>query len=68
MSLADFHERYELIMRDEPSEDRDRNLSSLMDEIKAAFGVPLMQDHEWERENKAVIALYRMVANSRTTI
>lgn len=48
--------------------ERDQALSHLMDRIKAEFGVPLLHDPEWERQNKSAIALYRKVSQSRTTV
>ncbi|EPZ40823.1 MULTISPECIES: hypothetical protein [Alicyclobacillus] len=67
MKLSEVQDRYEAILHDIPSgKAQDKALSNLMDVVKREFGVPLMQDLEWEREHPAVIAMYRKIANSRT--
>lgn len=47
---------------------RDRLLSDLMDFVKAEFNIPLMQNPEWEQQNKAVIAMYRKISMSRSIL
>lgn len=68
-ALRSLHRDYEQILQSmTPGVDQDRALSALMDRIKAEFAVPLIHNPEWERKNKSVIALYRKVSHSRTTL
>jgi hypothetical protein len=65
MRLTDYNRRYEMIMMSPPSPKRDKLLSGLMDEMQLNYGIPLLQDVEWEKRNTKVIALYRKVSMSR---
>lgn len=68
-TLQQLHHDYEQILHTlMPGVAQDKALSALMDRIKAEFGVPLMRDPTWERNHKAVIALYLKVSKSRTTV
>lgn len=67
--LLMLHKEYETIMHAPmKAVDRDKALSRLMDQIKAEFGVPLLDDPEWDQKHRPVIALYRKVSESRTTL
>lgn len=66
VSLAEVEGRYEIIMLLPEGAKRDKALSDLMDFVKAEFNIPLMQNPEWEQQNKAVIAMYRKVSMSRS--
>ena len=68
MSLTQLNQEYERIMSQSEGADRDRALAALLDVIKHEYHVPLMQNVEWERKHKSVIALYRKVSMSRKTI
>lgn len=66
--LKKYHERYEKIMTMEPGRERDRRLAELMTELEREYRIPALRNPEWEAKNRVVIALYRKVAKSRTTI
>lgn len=66
--LAEIHEEYEQIMRSPAGPARDRALSHLMDRMKDEYHIPLLQNEDWERENRAVIAMYRKISMSRKTV
>ena len=68
VKLSDIQEEYEQIMRSPAGAARDRALSQLMDRMKEAYHIPLMQNPEWESQNRAVIAMYRKLSQSRTTL
>lgn len=40
-------------------------LASLMTRMEHDFGIPELHDPEWERDNRAVISLYRIISESR---
>jgi hypothetical protein len=65
MSLTGYNRSYEVIMKLPPSFKRDKQLSELMDQMKREYGIPLLQDVEWEKRNPKIIALYRKVSMSR---
>lgn len=67
LSLADFEDRYQAIMRTEPGYEQNKALSGLMDLVKREFDVPLLRNEEWEHEHPAIIAMYRKIANSRAS-
>ena len=67
--LVELHQEYERIMQTtRPGVEQDQALSHLMDRIAKEFGVPLLHDPEWEQKHRPVIALYRKVSESRTTL
>jgi hypothetical protein len=67
--LSKIHQQYEDVIRsDKPDAEKDEELSRLMSSMERDFGIPLLQSASWESENKAVIALYRIISESRTSI
>lgn len=61
-----FNQIYENIMHSDASqEEKDRQLARLMTELEKVFNIPVLRDPEWEKENKAVVALYKKVSMSR---
>lgn len=67
-SLADIEELYAQIMRSPAGEARDRALSRLMTNMELEYHIPSLQNPEWEQEHKSVIAMYRKISMSRTTV
>ena len=55
-------------MRSPAGSARDRALSQLMDRMEQEYHIPALQHPEWESKNKAVIAMYRKISMSRTTM
>ena len=68
MNLTELNEEYEQIMRSPAGAARDRALSQLMDRMEQEYHVPALHNPEWESKNKAVIAMYRKISMSRTTV
>ncbi|WP_079524965.1 MULTISPECIES: hypothetical protein [Halobacillus] len=67
-ALKAFNRRYEeTITCGLSTGEKDRRFATLMTEMEQAFNIPMLKNQEWERENRAVIALYRKVSRSRTT-
>lgn len=64
--LAKFYQRYESIMAVPPSAERDTALARLMTDMEHHFHIPALQNPTWEQANRATIALYRIVSESRT--
>ena len=62
--LKKYHDKYEEIMKMKPGRERDRKLAELMSALEK--WVPVLRDPEWEKKNRALIALYRKVSQSRT--
>lgn len=68
MTLGELNKEYEQIMRSPAGSARDRALSQLMDRMEQEYHIPALQHPEWESKNKAVIAMYRKISMSRTTM
>lgn len=67
--LASFYMQYETIINSNmSSQEKDKALSNLMTEMEKAYHIPLLRDSEWETKNKKVIALYRILSQSRESI
>jgi len=68
--LAQIHHQYVVIVRSnlQSLSDKDFALAGLMSNMKPEFHIPAMHDAKWEQDNKAVIALYRIISESRTTL
>ncbi|QGQ45694.1 hypothetical protein [Metabacillus sediminilitoris] len=59
-NLADLNSQYETILHLNISDnEKDKKLAFLMDYMEKHFNIPTLRNVEWEKENKAVIALYR---------
>ncbi len=67
-SLTELNEDYEQIMRSPTGDARDRALAQLMDRMEREYHIPALQNSAWEAEHKAVIAMYRKISMSRTTV
>lgn len=66
MTLARFNQQYEDIIHSDLSSNRKAvKLASLMTELEQVYKIPMVRSEAWEKENKAVIALYRKISLSR---
>lgn len=65
--LREFEKEFQDILKREDLEQerKDIQLSGLMTEMEREFKIPLLQEDEFERENKDVIGLYRKISMSR---
>lgn len=64
--LSVLNDEYENILHsDLPEKEKNRKYAELMTEMEHNFKIPMLRDFEWERENRAVIALYRKISLSR---
>jgi len=67
--LLEYHQKYEKIMSNTTNNlSKDKQLSRLMNQLEKEFQIPAIRDQAWEATNKEIIALYRKIANSRTTL
>jgi len=65
-SLKWFNNEYEKILYSGLSEEqKSREYASLMTEMEKVYNIPILKDLTWEKENKAVIAMYRKLSMSR---
>ncbi|MCF8568161.1 hypothetical protein LLE49_25890 [Alicyclobacillus tolerans] len=67
LSLGQAQQMYEKVMQLSEGLERDTALSELMDVVKREFGVPLLQNQEWEQRHPAIIAMYRKISMSRSS-
>jgi len=68
-TLGEIHSRYESLMsRGLSSADRDMELANLMTLMEREFRIPAMHNEQWESQNRKVIALYRILSQSREGI
>lgn len=65
MTIKQFEERYEKIMREPSIQQREHRLGELMTEMEATFKIPMLKNKTWEKGNPEVIELYRKVSDSR---
>lgn len=67
--LSEIHQRYENIIHSNKLDtEKDKDLAALMTDMEQEFRIPLLRNEEWEVENRPVIALYRIISESRTTL
>ena len=45
---------------------KDKRLANLMTDLEQAYGIPILRDQEFEKENPFVVQLYRAVSESRS--
>lgn len=65
-TLKWFNNEYEKILHSGLSEDRkSMEYGKLMTEMECEFKIPMLRNKEWEKENRAIIALYRKISLSR---
>lgn len=65
-TLSWFNNEYEKIFYSGLSdEQKDVEYKSLMSEMEYEFKIPMLRDEQWEKENRAVIALYHKISKSR---
>jgi hypothetical protein len=67
-SLSEIEELYQQVMRSPAGDARDRALSRLMTNMEIEYHISALRNPEWESKNKAVIAMYRKLSMSRTTV
>ena len=69
-SKLHFYNRiYENIMfSDESPDEKDRQLARLMSELEREYKIPIIRNYDWEKQNRAVVALYRKISMSRTLL
>lgn len=64
--LADINRKYEEVMSsDLPDQEKNIKLAELMTDMEREFRVPALRDPALEKENRAIIALYRKISLSR---
>lgn len=64
--LSWFNNKYEKILHGAGSDEYKGALyANLMTDMESEFKIPMIRDEAWEKENRAVIALYRKISLSR---
>lgn len=64
--LGWFNNEYEKILHSGWSEEKkSQEYGNLMKEMESEFKIPMVKNEEWEKENRAIIALYRKISMSR---
>lgn len=68
--LLPFLVEYEKIMKNTllSDEENDLQLSSIMTEMEQSFGIPYLNNSDYNDTNPQTIELYRMIENSRVTL
>lgn len=58
---------YESILHsDLTDKEKNRQFARLMTDMEREFNIPILRNEQWEKQNKAVVALYRKISMSRT--
>lgn len=55
-----------IVYSDLTDEQKSREYAKLMTEMEKQFNIPFLRDPDWEKENKPVVALYRIISASRS--
>lgn len=63
--LKEFENQFKEIIKCDDQR-KDIRLSKLMTEMEREFGIPILKNEEWEKNNKSVVALYRKISMSRS--
>lgn len=64
-TLANFRKDFEEILEDTNTNRRDVRLANLMTEMEGTFGIPMLQNLDWEAQHPEEIELYREISNAR---
>lgn len=65
--LQKINEKFErIVFSDLADDEKSREYAKLMTEMENKFKIPILKNDEWEKENKAVVALYRIISASRS--
>lgn len=66
ITLASINEEYERTLHSDLNDyEKAVKYGELMTTMEYVFNVPILKNEEWERNNKAVISLYRKLSMSR---
>ena len=69
MQLSEINAQYEHIMQSDMTDtERDKALAALMDFMEWEYKIPALVSSEWEEKHRTIIALYRKLSMSRTTV
>jgi hypothetical protein len=64
--LAKINRKYEEILHSQMSdEQKNLALAKLMTQMEREFEIPALENDDYEKKNKAVMALYRKISMSR---
>lgn len=55
----------EILASNAPQFIKDRRLANLMTDLEQAYGIPILRDQEFEKENPFVMQLYRTISEAR---
>lgn len=65
-TLHYLNEIYESILHsDLTDKEKNRQFARLMSDMEREFNIPILRNDQWEKQNKAVVALYRKISMSR---
>lgn len=65
--LRKINEKFERILFSDLTDDKKaREYAKLMTQMESKFQIPILRNEEWEKENKDVVALYRIISASRS--
>ena len=65
-NLKKFDDCYESLIKSNKSNDeKSHQIGKLMAKMEKEFQIPILKNPRWEKENKAVTALYRKMSMSR---
>lgn len=66
MCVADFEAEYLAILQETTSgAKRTQLLADLMSRMESTFGIPMLMDTAWARDNSDVLSLYRTISTAR---
>lgn len=66
MTLCTINQLYdEIIHSNRTNNQKSIKLARLMSEMEKKFNIPMIRNDEWEKNNKAVISVYRKISLSR---
>ena len=67
MELAEIQKEYEKILHsDDTDYIKSLKYANLMTVMEGIYKIPMLKNEQWEKENKAAIAMYRKLSRSRS--
>jgi len=63
--MLKFTKRFKEIM-EHNSDTKDERLANLMTDLERAYGIPALNDEEFNKKNPFVMSLYRTVSDARS--
>lgn len=65
MEIEEYKNKFAEVMKEKDIKKRNLHLASIMTEMESRYNIPMLNDEEYNRNNKEVIELYKEIADAR---